>query len=104
MLLKFQDEKDCLEFSDAFVALNPPTENAAEAEKETALASRSEGTAQDSQDALSFVGRLLHDEDFASFVDNLESCINSSEDGARMFEALVNKSDETANKSENSPE
>ena len=51
------------------------------------------GTTSDSHQLLSYVGRLLSDEDFADMVDNLEACISSSEDGARMLDALVSAND-----------
>jgi len=92
LALKFRSEKDCLEFSDRLVALNPPPEKAI-LDKATSAKSmtRDHGTTSDSHQLLSYVGRLLHDEDFADMVDNLETCIASSEDGARMLDALVNE-------------
>lgn len=101
LVLKFRDEKACLEFSDLLVFLNPPPERAilagayidenyeTDLEHNAISDTREHGTILDSQQVLSYVGRLLHDEDFADLVDNLESCISSSEDGARMLSALV---------------
>jgi hypothetical protein len=108
LVLRFRDEKACLEFSDLLVTLNPPPERAILAgtnDETTEHASnyydtREHGTIQDRQQVLSYVGRLLHDENFAELVDNLESCISSSEDGARMLFALVNGATNVADGSE----
>jgi len=95
LALKFRTVKACLEFSDRLMALNPPPEKAVlEKKTEAVKKTRDHGTASDSRQLLSYVGRLLHDEDFADMVDNLEECISSSEDGARMLEALINNNND----------
>lgn len=112
LVLKFSDEKACLEFSDLLVNLNPSPEReilAGLRDETTAYASLrgselEQGTTQASQQVLSYVGRLLHDEDFASMCDNLEACISASEDGARMLCALVNGSEHIAAQSESGAE
>ena len=112
LVLKFRDEKACLEFSDLLVNLNPSPEReiiAGTNGEATANASLhgsalEQGTIQDSQQVLSYVGRLLYDEDFASMCDNLESCISASEDGARMLCALVNRTENFAPQSDSGAE
>jgi hypothetical protein len=40
-------------------------------------------------DGISYVARLLYDDDFCSLVNNLEDVLMSTEDGSRMLQALV---------------
>ena len=40
------------------------------------------------QDTLSYLARLLHDNDFQDFVKNVEKSLTSSEDGAKMLAAF----------------
>ena len=117
LVLRFRDVSSCIAFTDQLVALNPPPQEprfhdwsdhpvAAAAEDDhheyhaaaaAATSGRQHGTAQENDEALSYVGRLLHSEDFAALVDNLEACIASSEDGASLLEALVVSSSRSGN-------
>ena len=95
LVLRFRDVKACIAFADQLVALNSPPERRFlldDAASSASSSMRHHGTVQENEQILSYVGRLLHSEDFAALVDNLEACILSSHDGARMLEALVNSS------------
>jgi len=114
LVLRFRDVSSCIAFTDQLVALNPPPpeqrfhhhdlllsdqpgaaaavddhHDEYHATAAVAASRRHHGTVQENDEVLSYVGRLLHNEDFAALVDNLEACIASSEDGARLLEALV---------------
>jgi len=89
LLLRFRDVSSCVEFADRLVALNPPSDAIQTDDNVANVVSRSHGTIADNQRVLSYVGSLLHDEDFVNLVDSLEASITASEDGARMLEALV---------------
>jgi len=111
LLLRFRDVQSCLEFVDRLLLLNPlpqepkpETEDSPQQQQQqlansatdnnnhipnNTAAARQHGTVAENRQVLSFVGSLLHDEDFANMVDHLEASITGSEDGARMLEALV---------------
>jgi hypothetical protein len=84
ILLKFRSEKECRDFSDHFVALNPPAILAAST-KESLAADQIE----ESGEALSYMMRLLNEPEFVSYVDHLENYLMSSEDGQQMLNAFV---------------
>jgi hypothetical protein len=93
LVLKFRSEQDCLEFADRFTALNPPKVLSTEGDR--ALESRGRNLARhvasndQSQEVLFYIARLLHDQDFVDYVNNLESCLASSADGAKILEVLT---------------
>lgn len=39
-------------------------------------------------DAMSYIARLMHDDDFIGFVDQIEESLNSTDDGAKMLRAF----------------
>lgn len=111
LVLQFKDLQTCLEFSDFLVDLNPSLERSLlSGEKmydvDTIRTMKMRHRSRDShsgagshtashienQNAISYVGRLLQDDDFANMCDNLEACIAASEDGAQLFAALTHRS------------
>jgi hypothetical protein len=92
LVLKFRSEQDCLEFADRFTALNPPkllsTEGDTAAESDGENLTRHVDSNDQSQEVLFYIARLLHDQDFVDYVNNLESCLSSSVDGAKILEVL----------------
>lgn len=81
VFLRFRNEAECREFSDAFVKLNPPLiidDQARSAPKEDSAG-----------EVLNYVTRLLNEPDFLAYVDSLEKCILSSDDGRQMLESLL---------------
>lgn len=95
ILLKFRTEKDCLDFSDQFIALNPLDLCIGQANDDTGggggtgnLSQVNAG--QQSQEVLFYIARLLHDPDFVNYVDSLESSLESSQDGAKILDVLTN--------------
>jgi hypothetical protein len=93
LVLKFRSEQDCLEFADRFTALNPPkvlsTEGDRTLENGARNLTRHVDSNDQSQEVLFYIARLLHDQDFVDYVNNLESCLASSADGAKILEVLT---------------
>jgi hypothetical protein len=83
MVLKFLNLRDCQEFSDRFMELNPrmltPSSSGMAAEP---------AVEQDQQEVMSYVARLLHDVDFLRFVHKVETFVGNTVDGANILEAL----------------
>lgn len=96
LVLKFRSEQDCIEFADRFIALNPPkalsTEGDTAAESGDGNLTRHVDSNDQSQEVLFYIARLLHDQDFVDYVNNLESCLTSSVDGAKILEVLTKAS------------
>jgi hypothetical protein len=96
LVLKFRSEQDCLEFADRFTALNPSqllsTEGDTAAEGGGENLSRHVDSNDQSQEVLFYIARLLHDQDFVDYVNNLDSCLASSADGAKILEVLTKAS------------
>jgi hypothetical protein len=96
LVLKFRSEQECLEFADRFMTLNPP--KLLSKEGDTAVESGAGNLARhvdsndQSQEVLFYIARLLHDQDFVDYVNNLESCLSSTADGAKILEVLSNAS------------
>ncbi len=104
IVLMFQSETECLEFSDRLVMLNPSniqscslmTQNLIATPHPVdhghAAATALEPTrAEYSQEAQSYLVRLLHDEGFLQLVQNIESNLTSSDDGVKMLNAFAQK-------------
>jgi hypothetical protein len=118
LVFQFFDVKSCLAFSDRLLELNPNPNLFANTSRishpkstpfshqknlETFgkrlpgnhdMTNRSNVVTPNSNDienqqVLSLIGRLLHDEDFATLCSNLESCISASEDGLQMLNTLT---------------
>ena len=87
LVFKFATENDCKEFSDRFIAQNP------HALLKNNVSDDGWAHVQDKQsqarDILSYIARLLQDPDFSHYIDGLENCLSSSEDGIKMLNALV---------------
>jgi hypothetical protein len=96
LVLKFRSEQDCLEFADRFTALNPSqilsTEENQAVESGGGNLTRHVDSDDQSQEVLFYIARLLHDQDFVDYVNNLESCLASSADGAKILEVLTKAS------------
>ena len=114
LMLQFASLEDCLEFSDRFVALNPPPPPVVEhpsaamiaASPKRQLATPRQTTGRDRGDdninqrqaqaqpstqqllANGLVARLLHDDEFLRFVHKLETYLKSTSDGALMLQGL----------------
>jgi hypothetical protein len=93
MVLKFQSQEDCLEFSDRFIELNPkvPLDTTTEDSSSSAPISSPAGEIardQEQQEVVSNIARLLHDDDFLKFIHKLETYVANTTDGAKIFEAL----------------
>jgi hypothetical protein len=84
MVLQFASLQDCLEFSDRFIALNPPPPLDT---ADTTVPQPAAGLAEQ-EEVVSHVARLLHDEDFLGFVHKLEDYLANSTDGAKILEGL----------------
>lgn len=90
MILRFQSLQECLDFSDRFVALNPlSVATDATKEQRDGTTEDDAAAAEQNQQVFFYMARLLHDQDFIDYVDNLEACLSSSEDGMKMLEALT---------------
>jgi hypothetical protein len=96
LVLKFRSEQDCLEFADRFTALNPPKALLVSKEVDDTVAesggqnlTRHIDSHDQSQEVLFYIARLLHDQDFVDYVNNLESCLASSTDGAKILDVLT---------------
>jgi hypothetical protein len=96
LVLKFRSEQDCLEFADRFMVLNPPKLISKEGDTAAEIGggnlTRHVDSNDQSQEVLFYIARLLHDQDFVDYVNNLESCLASSADGAKILEVLSNAS------------
>jgi hypothetical protein len=92
LVLKFRSEQDCLEFADRFMALNPPKVLSTEGDTAGGNLTRHVDSNDQSQEVLFYIARLLHDQDFVDYVNNLESCLASSADGAKILEVLTKAS------------
>lgn len=105
LVFKFNDLKACLQFSDQLVQLNPNQAiQTAIPGVDQNYSTSSEGRAstgrhpndltreRDTQQILSYVARLLYDDQFVSFCNNLESNLLASEDGLEMLNNLVGHS------------
>lgn len=107
LVLKFRNKQDCLEFFDRLIALNPSNEsnngtteslntngdqNGGEIGKRKGLALSLYGddvaVKRRKFDTMSYIVRLLHDEDFRKFVDDIEQTLTSSPDGASILDAI----------------
>ena len=103
LVFKFKDLKSCLQFSDQLVQLNPhqtiqtttpsfDRKGSTSGEIRTMTEQNNKSKLhyeKDMQQVLSYVGRLLYDDNFATFCNNLESNVMASEDGVHMFNSLV---------------
>jgi hypothetical protein len=104
LIFKFNDLKSCLQFSDQLVQLNPhqtvpviPNINRNYGKSWDGRSVMKEhnsdesGGKNDTQQALSYVARLLCDDQFVTFCNDLESNLLSSEDGLQMFQSLIDQ-------------
>jgi hypothetical protein len=104
LVLRFRTLRDCLDFCDRLVELNPvsldrPVPSVSTAVTDIPVNSGILTTATNTQnnnhtvnqtrEILSCVGRLLCDPDFSHLVNRLEEVVMQSEDGRSMLEALV---------------
>jgi len=87
LVFKFATEKDCMEFSDRFIAHNPHALLKTDTLDDDWV--HVQDKESQARDVLSYIARLLHDPDFANYIESLEKCLSSSEDGTRMLEGLV---------------
>jgi hypothetical protein len=85
MVLKFLNLRDCQEFSDRFMELNPRMLTPSSSEQDIATEPADE---EDRQEVMSYVARLLHDGDFLRFVNKVETFVGNTVDGAKILEAL----------------
>jgi hypothetical protein len=85
MVLKFRNLRDCQEFSDRFMELNPRMLTPSSSEQDIATEPADE---EDRQEVMSYVARLLHDGDFLRFVNKVETFVGNTVDGAKILEAL----------------
>uniref|UniRef100_A0A8J9WZ67 Uncharacterized protein n=1 Tax=Phaeodactylum tricornutum TaxID=2850 RepID=A0A8J9WZ67_PHATR len=90
VVFRFESDTECLAFSDMFVELNPQVKVHSSKSQHHGTTGDDSTTCQ-AQDALSFLARLLYDDDFLEYVDHLESCMKSSEDGAKILESLCRR-------------
>lgn len=95
-IFQFESVKACVSFSDSFVALNPATKPSTQS---NGVAERmaTQELSEQRRDVMSYVARLVHDQDFLSYVNKLEAALKSSPDGEQILEALGDSPlDETA--------
>lgn len=113
VVLKFRSKAECLSFSDRLVSLNPdglsgesrnaladkrPIDDGSNTSAETYSELSKEEEAgraskvQKRADVLSYMVRLLHDDGFLRFVDDVEQSLTSSEDGPSILAALERRS------------
>jgi hypothetical protein len=103
LVFKFNDLNSCLKFSDQLIQLNPNQTIQTIPNLDQNYVTAWDGTTmkehnryemsreKDTQQVLSYVGRLLCDDRFTKFCNNLESNLLSSEDGLDMFNSLIGK-------------
>jgi len=104
LLLQFQSLEDCLAFSDRFIGFNPKHPSVASPRNEDPItdesrdSSQQEGEAklpivreEEHKEVVSWVTRLLHDEDFLSYVHKIETYIADTEDGALILQGLEHR-------------
>eukprot|EP00934_Nitzschia_sp_Nitz4_P000345 Nitzschia sp. Nitz4//scaffold38_size140716//46751//47374//NITZ4_003136-RA/size140716-snap-gene-0.137-mRNA-1//1//CDS//3329550045//345//frame0 len=77
MLLKFNSISQCIAFSDCFVSLNPPMDPPEDPSPAKLSANK--------EAILSFVVRLLHDQEFEGFVSGIEATLLASVDGQQLL-------------------
>ena len=106
--MSFRNERECLEFCDRLLELNPALDNDAmdlvdsserrggnrrqrqrELRQDPDYLLPSGDLRHAGQETLSYVVRLLNDPSFSDFVDRLESFLTSSSDGSQMLDALA---------------
>jgi hypothetical protein len=125
LVLRFRTLRDCLDFCDRLIELNPVCLDRSVPSVSTTAASKSASetplptattTPQGSgiltstttknfhndasiqtREILSCVGRLLCDPDFSHLVNRLEEVVMQSEDGRSLLEALVAQNEESCN-------
>jgi len=112
LVLKFRDKSECIGFFDRLVALNPSESNSVLNDKSQAT-SRGDGDNSSTSrkrrmnpaidmscfkdnvsvkrrkfDIMSYIIRLLHDDSFLKFVDDIEETLMSTQDGAAILAAM----------------
>jgi len=106
LVLKFRNKSECIAFFDRLVALNPTEASRllkSNKSESTSTASRKRrmnpaldlsGYKDDVSvkrrkfDIMSYVVRLLHDDSFLKFVDDIEDTLMSTQDGANILAAM----------------
>lgn len=110
LVLKFRDKSECITFFDRLVALNPnessrllndKNETTSHSDSTTTSRKRRMNPALDLSsykddvsvkrrkfDIMSYVIRLLHDDSFLKFVDDIEETLMSTQDGASILAAM----------------
>jgi hypothetical protein len=90
-VFQFVHDEACLEFSDYFVTLNPPTpaKPPPVVDRQTQLNHSSTGA---KKEVLFYIARLLNDPGFQEYTDALETCLNENDDYAKMVQAIALKS------------
>ena len=91
-IFQFSSVEACSSFSDRFVAFNPPLQRCESATTSERL--NTEQANAQRRDVTSYVARLMHDNDFVSYVNRLEATLTGSEDGKKMLEALTARCDQ----------
>jgi hypothetical protein len=84
LVLQFPSLQECLDFSDAFLALNP----AHEPTQEDTTVSPPEAGLADQEEVVSYIARILHDKDFLGFVHKIETYLSNTTDGTKLLESL----------------
>jgi hypothetical protein len=106
LVLKFRNKEECIGFFDRLVALNPLESNRLSTEKlnkdgdqngtekskrkglDLSLYADDVSVKRRKFDTMSYIVRLLHDEAFQKFVDDIEQTLLSSQDGAGILAAI----------------
>lgn len=94
LFLQFRTLRDCLEFSDWFVELNPVEEQ--DTRDEAAMEA-------DREDVAAYLIRLAHEPSFEQFVRNMEHTLKNTPDGEQMLNSWVDKDLESATSSSDPP-
>ena len=112
IVLKFQSKQDCIEFYDQLVALNPQeSDSTVNSNGEAASNSDEENdkrrphpsldltrygdessVKRRKYETMSYIVRLLHNDEFHKFVDNVEATLLSTQDGASILAAMKRSS------------
>lgn len=89
LVLQFRTLQDCLDFSDKFLELNP-FERIEEQDKANhqVASSRPAGLA-DQEEVVSYMARMLHDQDFLGFVHKIETYMKNTTDGIQLLDSLA---------------
>jgi hypothetical protein len=98
LLLQFQSLQDCLDFSDRFLMMNnPPLPLSSFDEEDVAACAQNDlerihgrqpASSDEQEQVVSYITRLLHDEEFLRFVHKVETYIARTDDGSKILRGL----------------